>query len=93
MGALVAFDTLSARRLTLEPSTTPSIVLGTAAEVLCNELGCQLGVDGHTQDFAAERREEEGPNELYKQKPPSFFLLFVIQLTDFVIMLLIGAGA
>ena len=67
--------------------------LGTHAEVLCKELGCSLGREGHKSDFAHQRREEEGPNELYKPKPPTLFLLFVIQLTDFVIMLLICAGA
>jgi magnesium-transporting ATPase (P-type) len=60
---------------------------------LCKELGNHGAKYGMTKADAADRRREEGPNELYKEAAPGFWLLFLMQLTNFIILLLIGAGA
>merc|ERR1719421_319757 len=41
---------------------------------------------------AAKRLKEDGLNELQKPQPPGLLLLFVLQLTNIIIVLLIGAA-
>jgi potassium/sodium efflux P-type ATPase len=60
---------------------------------LCKELGNRGTQMGMTAEEAHHRWNAEGPNELYKEKAPGFFILFLMQLTNFIIILLIVAGA
>merc|ERR1719399_738904 len=59
---------------------------------LCSMLNSDAK-KGLTHDFAAGRRKEEGPNALHKEEAPSLAILFLLQLTNLIIALLIGAGA
>merc|ERR1719428_1207466 len=59
---------------------------------LCADLGCLEKGHGLEKEFAKERRKADGPNELYKPKPPGLGLLFLMQLTNFIIVLLIVSG-
>merc|ERR1719191_308212 len=56
-------------------------------EVLAKNLGTHLE-KGMTSNAAALRLTAEGPNELKKPPVPGLFLLFVMQLTNLIIMLL-----
>eukprot|EP00445_Apocalathium_hangoei_P003764 CAMPEP_0203855036 /NCGR_PEP_ID=MMETSP0359-20131031/9419_1 /ASSEMBLY_ACC=CAM_ASM_000338 /TAXON_ID=268821 /ORGANISM="Scrippsiella Hangoei, Strain SHTV-5" /LENGTH=123 /DNA_ID=CAMNT_0050771555 /DNA_START=56 /DNA_END=424 /DNA_ORIENTATION=- len=47
---------------------------------------------GLTSQKAAQFLERDGPNELEKQPKPTLFMLFVMQLTGFVIVLLMVAA-
>eukprot|EP00929_Paragymnodinium_shiwhaense_P030794 TRINITY_DN17386_c0_g2_i1.p1 TRINITY_DN17386_c0_g2~~TRINITY_DN17386_c0_g2_i1.p1 ORF type:complete len:1094 (-),score=238.22 TRINITY_DN17386_c0_g2_i1:586-3867(-) len=52
----------------------------------------EFGTDrkaGLSRDRAAEVLQRDGPNELYKPPKPSLLMLFVMQLTGFIIVLLI----
>jgi magnesium-transporting ATPase (P-type) len=60
-----------------------------------HQLCLQFGTDatrGMNAAAAAKRLEEDGPNELEKPTPPGLALLFVLQLTNIIIVLLIGAA-
>jgi potassium/sodium efflux P-type ATPase len=59
---------------------------------LCTELESHIE-NGLDPAFAAERRKAEGPNALHKEEAPSLAILFLLQLTNLIIALLIGAGA
>ena len=61
-------------------------------DILCHELGCLEKHSGLGAAAAKARRDEEGPNELYKPKPPSIGILFLLQLTNIIIVLLIISG-
>merc|ERR1719301_496130 len=56
-------------------------------EVLAKNLGTHLE-KGMTSSAAAQRAAAEGPNELKKPPVPGLLLLFVMQLTNLIIMLL-----
>jgi magnesium-transporting ATPase (P-type) len=59
------------------------------------QLCLQFGTDaerGMNSAAAAKRLQEDGPNELEKPVPPGLALLFVLQLTNIIIVLLIGAA-
>merc|ERR1719191_1700858 len=56
-------------------------------EVLAKNLGTHLE-KGMSKEGAAKRIAEEGPNELKKPPVPGLLLLFVMQLTNLIIMLL-----
>eukprot|EP00933_Yihiella_yeosuensis_P079485 TRINITY_DN9222_c0_g1_i1.p1 TRINITY_DN9222_c0_g1~~TRINITY_DN9222_c0_g1_i1.p1 ORF type:complete len:1097 (+),score=293.97 TRINITY_DN9222_c0_g1_i1:94-3384(+) len=47
---------------------------------------------GLTSDYAALRLEEDGPNELSKPPKPTLLMLFIMQLTGFIIILLVIAA-
>ncbi|CAD7972588.1 unnamed protein product [Amoebophrya sp. A120] len=53
------------------------------------ETDCTKGV---TPEKAAEKFARDGPNELFKPKPPTLFMLFIAQMLN-VIMLLLSASA
>merc|ERR1719174_381794 len=59
---------------------------------LCSTLQSDVK-KGLTADFAKARLKEDGPNELHKEEAPSLLILFLLQLTNLIIVLLIGAGA
>eukprot|EP00425_Heterocapsa_triquetra_P014693 CAMPEP_0195152994 /NCGR_PEP_ID=MMETSP0448-20130528/182926_1 /TAXON_ID=66468 /ORGANISM="Heterocapsa triquestra, Strain CCMP 448" /LENGTH=1051 /DNA_ID=CAMNT_0040191759 /DNA_START=111 /DNA_END=3262 /DNA_ORIENTATION=+ len=64
-------------------------------DMVPEELASVLGSDitrGHTTAKAAERLQSEGPNELEKPPKPTLLMLFIMQLTGFVIVLLIVAA-
>mmetsp|Transcript_19825 Transcript_19825/g.50693 ORF Transcript_19825/g.50693 Transcript_19825/m.50693 type:complete len:1086 (+) Transcript_19825:111-3368(+) len=64
-------------------------------DMVPEELASVLGSDitrGHTTAKAAERLQSEGPNELEKPPKPTLLMLFIMQLTGFVIVLLIIAA-
>jgi magnesium-transporting ATPase (P-type) len=59
------------------------------------KLAAQMDSDlakGITSAHAAKRLEEDGPNELEKPPRVTFFVLFLIQLTQLIIVLLLGAA-
>merc|ERR1719326_76478 len=56
-------------------------------EKLAQDLGTDLK-HGMSLTGATKRLEEDGPNELKKPPVPGFFLLFVMQLTNLIIVLL-----
>jgi len=62
-----------------------------APEELAGQLGTSL-TQGLTSSQAAEKLAKDGPNELEKPPKPTLLMLFVMQLTGFVIILLIIAA-
>ena len=60
-------------------------------EKLAADLKSDL-TKGLTSPYAKQRLEEDGPNELEKPPRVSFWTLFLIQLTQLIIVLLMGAA-
>mmetsp|Transcript_97923 Transcript_97923/g.277218 ORF Transcript_97923/g.277218 Transcript_97923/m.277218 type:complete len:1038 (-) Transcript_97923:318-3431(-) len=67
-----------------DPSTT-------TVEALAHELGSNLA-SGLSAELAARKLQDEGPNELTKQPKPTLLMLFAMQLTGFIIILLLTAA-
>jgi potassium/sodium efflux P-type ATPase len=58
---------------------------------LCRKLGTSEQM-GMSEEAAKERLANDGLNELFKPKPPGLILLFIMQLTNVIIMLLIASA-
>jgi len=60
-------------------------------EDTCKELKSDLN-NGLLPDEAAERLAESGPNELKRKEGPSLLSMFLNQLKDFLVLILVGAS-
>jgi len=75
--------------------TVGGSAIASPADAMPEDLARHFGMDlsrGLTQAQAAEALRRDGPNELEKPPKPTLLMLFLMQLTGFVIMLLIAAA-